>query len=227
MNDSKFEKLEKELDKENSDIADNIKLEKDLYDILTADNFDFDKWMDKFDEYEKKYSRFFYSHISQYIFDEPNDIRISKLLQNITIVTRKILITDEVRNKRSTKYGIKNKKLDNGQYEVSYNKYLMIFRLYDHCHLAYGQWRAYKTTKTDIEQTIKEISESNINEHKNEIELKIKDYEKNVTSQLIGLVALFTALSFVIFGGISSFGSIFQIVKETLLTKNSYCLMFG
>jgi len=219
MNTNKFEKLEKETPKYNLDIRNNIKHEKDLYDMLKSDKFDFDQWISMFDEYEKQYSRFFYSHISQYIFDEPDDTIISKILQNITIVTRKISINDEVRNKRSQNYGIENKKCEDGRLEVSYNKYSMIFKLYDHCHLAYGQRKAYKATKTDIEDTIQNISELKIDEHKNEIESKIKEYEKSITSQLIGLISIFTALSFLLFGGISSFGNIFTIVRTVPLGK--------
>lgn len=196
-------------DENNSDIKDNVALQKSLYDILIEPKFDFNKWMIKFDEYEKRYSRFFYSSISQYILQEKDDKKIAQLIQNITVVTSRVFINDKERNKKLTKSGIPNREVNPyGRLEVSYNKYLMIFKLYDHCHLANKQRMAYKATKEDIESRIGEISGS-----------KIRNYEKSITSQLIGLVAIFTALSFVVFGGINISTTIFKMVEKISIAK--------
>ncbi|MGP1519920.1 MAG: hypothetical protein ACTTIZ_00190 [Treponema sp.] len=196
-------------DENNSDIKDNVVLQKSLYDILIEPKFDFNKWMIKFDEYEKRYSRFFYSSISQYILQEKDDKKIAQLIQNITVVTSRVFINDKERNKKLTKSGIPNREVNpDGRLEVSYNKYLMIFKLYDHCHLANKQRMAYKATKEDIERRIGKIANS-----------KIRKYEKSITSQLIGLVAIFTALSFVVFGGINTSTTIFKMVEKISIAK--------
>ena len=46
-----------------------------------------------------------------------------------------------------------------------------------------------------------------------EVKTEISNATKDITSQLVGLVALFTAMSFLVFGGIASLGSIFNSVE--------------
>lgn len=186
----------------NFEIEENINLQRKLYNMLTMSMFDFDAWMQKFDEYETNYSRFFYSDISRQILEEKNDNTISQLLQNISIVISKVVIDKKEQDGRGQKESIDEKA------KVSLNKYQMIVKLYDHCHLANKQREAYKATREEIEKRIEEIAKK-----------EIKEYEKNITSQLIGLVAMFTALSFLLFGGISSFGNIFQMLNTASLSK--------
>lgn len=206
--------------KNNSDITSNVNMQKELYNMLMEADFKLYNWIKLFDIYEKNYQRFFYHHISQYILMEKEEERIGQLIQNITIVTSRVFISEEERNKKRLKSGIPSKAPDShGMVEVSYNKYLMIFKLYDHCNLANKQRLAYKTTKEDIEIKIRETATSTIKENEKLIHSKISDYEKSITSQLIGLVAIFTALSFVIFGGINTSATIFKMVGEVPIPK--------
>ena len=50
---------------------------------------------------------------------------------------------------------------------------------------------------------------------------KISEITKEMTQQLVGLIGIFTALSFIVFGGISSLDSIFGAVQETLNERQS------
>lgn len=43
---------------------------------------------------------------------------------------------------------------------------------------------------------------------------KISEITKEMTQQLVGLIGIFTALSFIVFGGISSLDSIFGAVRN-------------
>ncbi|MGP1415068.1 MAG: hypothetical protein ACTTJ6_03915 [Treponema sp.] len=173
--------------KSNVNIEDNIKMQEQLFSILVDENLDFTKWMENFNEYAVKYPRFLYSCISNYILDEKDDSNIGRLLANIDEIKEKIL---------------------NETTQSLDKKYLMILKLYDHCHLANKQREAYKATREAIEKRIEKIAKK-----------EIKEYEKNITSQLIGLIAIFTALSFLLVGGISSFGNIFQILNTASLLR--------
>ena len=78
-----------------------------------------------------------------------------------------------------------------------------ILKFRDHANLALRQLQLY-------EKEVEEI-DSRINSH---IEPAISQATKDVTNQLIGLVAIFTALSFIVFGGISSLSSIFSALSR-------------
>lgn len=87
-----------------------------------------------------------------------------------------------------------------------------LLKFYDHCNLAIAQKRAYK----DTEIKIKILVDSKI---KDAIKDVISTAEKDMAAQLISLVSLFTALSFVIFGGISMLESLLQNAAKTGLGK--------
>ena len=195
-----------------SDLSDNIEFQAQLFNMLIMDDFGVDKWITRFKEYERKNKRFFYSYITQYIFDEEKDEKIGKLLGNIQTMIDQIETSDTYDN---------NNGLLQKATLVSYDQYLMICKLYDHCNLASKQRLAYKNkaTQEDIESKIEETRKIIKIENEKFIETRIKEYEKNITSQLIGLVAMFTALSFLLVGGISSFGNIFQMLSTASLSK--------
>ena len=215
------QEIKKQVDVRKSYIDDNIELQKKLYDMLVDDKFSVSEWVNEFIKYEKQYSRFFYSYITQYIFAEVNDGRIEQLFGNWdkimgTVYAKTAEKHAETFPKSSTSHG---SCYDNKKIKVSHNQYLMISKLYDHCNLANRQRITYKATKEDIELSIKKARQSTITESEGRIESKIKEYEKSITSQLIGLISIFTALSFLLFGGISSFGNIFTIVRTVPLGK--------
>jgi len=213
--------IKKQLDVRKLYIDDNIEFQKKLYDMLVDDKFSVREWVNELIEYEKQHSRFFYSYITQYIFDEANDNRIGQLLGNLDKIIGTVYAkTAEKHAETFPKNSISSKSCsDDKKVKVSHNQYLMISKLYDHCNLANRQRIAYKATKEDIELSIKKARQSTIEESKGLIELKIKEYEKSITSQLIGLISIFTALSFLLFGGISSFNSIFQMTNTVPLVK--------
>ena len=208
--------LDAKVSENNSDFAKSIDIQQQLYELLINDNFNLEEWMNKFYEYEERHPRFFYSYITQYIFDEENDDRIGRLLVNINSITERIDYSDSTKELSGNE---RDKSNSANKISVSRSQYLMIYKLYDHCHLANKQRLAYKTTKEDIEIKIRETAASTIKENEKLIHSKISDYEKSITSQLIGLVAIFTALSFVIFGGINTSATIFKMVGEVPIPK--------
>jgi hypothetical protein len=74
-----------------------------------------------------------------------------------------------------------------------------------------------KTFETRVDDTVKDFKtqmKADLGETTKIFETRVDDTANNLTSQLISLVALFTALSFIVFGGISSLDSIFTVLSE-------------
>ena len=85
-----------------------------------------------------------------------------------------------------------------------------MLKFYDHSNLAIQQQKLVNKKRMDLEHEVESI-----------LAPKISEITKEMTSQLVGLIGIFTALSFVIFGGISSLDSIFGAVQETLNERQS------
>lgn len=80
--------------------------------------------------------------------------------------------------------------------------YKTILKFYDHLNLAQKQVEMFDSDRKSLQQDI-EL----------EVKTEISNATKDITSQLVGLVALFTAMSFLVFGGIASLDSIFNSVE--------------
>jgi len=83
-----------------------------------------------------------------------------------------------------------------------------ILKIWDHANLARRQYLSFKVTDNEYSKIVQE---------------KMKDAETKMTKemnmQLISMVSIFTALSFLIFGGISSLDNIFLGVRDIPVTK--------
>lgn len=92
--------LDTKVSENNSDFTKSIDIQQQLYELPINDNFNLEEWMNKFYEYEERHPRFFYSYITQYIFDEENEENIDRLLGNINFIVDNIYIHDSKRNKK-------------------------------------------------------------------------------------------------------------------------------
>ena len=88
--------------------------------------------------------------------------------------------------------------------------YKTILKFYDHLNLARKQVEMFDSDRKSLQQDI-EL----------EVKTEISNATKDITSQLVGLVALFTAMSFLVFGGIASLDSIFESVKRFVNLESS------
>lgn len=86
----------------------------------------------------------------------------------------------------------------------------MVVKIYDHINLAIRQKDMTNKSDSDLRRQIEEI-----------VETKSAAVTKEMTTQLVSLIAIFTALSFIVFGGISSLDSIFQSLQTTMEDKNT------
>lgn len=86
-----------------------------------------------------------------------------------------------------------------------------MLKLYDHCNLAILQSGTYKQS----EKQIKAFVDNNSDE-------KMRAFEKDMTAHLLGLVSIFTALSFLFTGGMDFLGYTLESVKQMSIFQISF-----
>lgn len=169
----------------------------DLYENLCSKQFSSKKWISKFSNFSNKHDRILYSVLSGFIIKDSEN-KIMNLDLNLQTL--------------QTAFINKHSQDDNKVIK-------MYFKFFDHCSLAIAQRRIYnmvgKVERKRIQGSVEKKMDEVINK-------KIGEYEKNITGQLISLVSIFTALSFVIFGGINALGSIIDNVKNSYICKLSF-----
>lgn len=154
-------------------------------------------WADALKKYiVERDDRIYYSAISNYVF-QMNEERFPDFLSNMDKIVD---------------YAEKN--LHRSEEQVDKDTYRTIIKFYDHINLAHQQQVTFSNKKEDLREDVK-------NEVHATLDPKISEITKDMTSQLVGLIGIFTALSFVVFGGISSLDSIFGAVQETLNERQS------
>ena len=83
-------------------------------------------------------------------------------------------------------------------------------KFYDHINLAHRQQVMFSTNKEDLKRQFDEFASP-----------VISNITKEMTGQLVGLIGLFTALSFIVFGGISSMSGIMEALESTAKIQSS------
>lgn len=76
-------------------------------------------------------------------------------------------------------------------------------KFYDHVNLARHQFVTFSSNEEDLEKLIEK-----------KIEPELSKTTKELTSQLVGLIGIFTALSFIVFGGLDTLGGIFANAEK-------------
>lgn len=142
-----------------------------------------DTWLSELDAYLSKYDRLLYSTITNFIYGL-NEEEYAIFEVNLYYVF------EEVMNRPLPE------KADDARAAALRRRHVLKF--YDHVNLARRQSTLYSDKKNNLEEMIAA-----------QIEPKLAASAKDLTSQLIGMVAIFTALSFIVFGGISSLESLF------------------
>lgn len=191
---------------QDTELSEQKKAQLSLYYKLTANNsdFDFSSWMKEFNTFSQKYDRFLYSVITSAILREKSENKITFVMGNIKTIVERI----QRNSSTEDDYPILDSELENSIVTISQNKYKLLIKLYDHCNLANTQRAVYNQTRQDI---------SRLND--DSIKQKVGEYEKDITTQLISLVSIFTALAFVIFGSISVLDNLLQNIKDLVIIK--------
>ena len=204
---------------QNKELKDHVDLQNKLYQKLLDKSFSFENWIFEFSDFASKYEKFLYSVISSSIINDLSDDEALKLLSNVSLITEKVLEDKSIKRNRK----IKDEDFVQEKVKISTEKYKMIYKLYDHCNLAMIQRTAYKETSASIRASVNEsFNDKYTKEYDDHIKPKIDSFEKGITTQLITLVSIFTALSFVIFGGISVLDNLLQNVKTLPVIKTLF-----
>lgn len=148
-----------------------------------------------------------YSTVSDFIFKCNQDEKVY-MLNNIETLYKFI---SEMHQKKSDDETRRIKKI--------------VFKLWDHISLATSQFSALKDKKADLDANFNE----NFNKERVELINKIDESSKLVTSQLISMVAIFTAMAFLVFGGLNSLSDILSasIQGVPVLNISIVCLLWG
>lgn len=156
--------------------------------------FDCKIWVEKLETYlSNSADRLMYSSISNHIFNKTEQ-ELGTFGTNLDFVL----------------HYVERKVEDNPASEYWKKSFKNVLKFYDHSNLAIQQQKLVSKKRMDLEHEVESI-----------LAPKIFEITKEMTQQLVGLIGIFTALSFIVFGGISSLDSIFGAVQETLNERQS------
>ena len=161
--------------------------------------FDEIQFFENLINYIKTYTRLLYSEISNYIFNINDNAKFSTFENNLLKVVNYVYGSslDDLyqRFKSYSHFHIRETKN-------------AVEKFWDHANLAKRQYSQLKQSKDEFKDRFVE----NIADFKQE-------FTKEMNAQLISLVGLFTAMSFLVFGGINSLDNIFGGAKDIEIIK--------
>ncbi|WP_244832944.1 hypothetical protein [Clostridium sp. BJN0001] len=207
--------------------------------MKTTSEFDKDNSIKVMKKYMQKYDRLPYSVISKYIFSLNNE-KQGIFITNLETLTEFVL-SDEYKKKYLEKEEDNiykklylEKEEDNIYKEDSIYKKLYlekedkvykklkktILKLWDHSHLAIYQYENLKQSDDEFNKKFAICIEP----VRNKMTEKISSSNKSIISQLISLVGIFTAMSFLVFGGINSLE---EILKDAIYIPVLQAMIIG
>lgn len=164
--------------------------------LVPTSNFDAVAWISKFSKYITPQTKIFYSVLTSDILYEEEE-KLTYLSANIEMIIE-----------RTQKGSCQQLNNQDNKFILPENIYKFLLKFYDHITLALTQRSVYKANAEEIKQTSAGI-----------ISDQISKSQEKFTTQLLGLISIFTALSFVIFGSISSLNSLFENAKESPIIR--------
>lgn len=147
-----------------------------------------EQWLQDLDRYIDAHERLMYSSISNYIYGLADE-NYASFESNLYTVFQYVMEQDMSPQNPASGVWEKRRRV--------------VMKLYDHVNLARRQFVLYSQKRADVEAIVER-----------KIAPELAKSSKELTSQLVGLVAIFTALSFIVFGGISSLESLFAALSQ-------------
>lgn len=187
--------------------------------LIDGSKFDEEKRENVFDliyQYIKTNHRILYSPISNLIytwFDKESSKTAEKKLATMTANLQYVssyIETEKYKQRLKSVQGSKNEE------KYYYDTEKAILKIWDHVNLAQQQYRTLKQSEDEY----KDKFNRSISPIKDELELKVKEVTKKIDdiySQLLTIVGIFTALAFLLFGGLTSLGNIFNNTQLPIL----------
>lgn len=149
------------------------------------------EWTKKLWSFQEAYGKILYSELSAFILDEKKDETIRTVKDNLARISTF---------------------MDKEYSKIDIEQYRFWLKYKDHCELAILQRKHYRVSLEEIEKKAKTTALASVRGETDKI-------QKDLTSQLIGLVSIFTALSFVIFGGINILNGVLQNVRLASISR--------
>lgn len=164
-------------------------------------------------DYIYDYSRFLYSDISTMIYEinkvQNADEKSDSIMYNIYRLLRYSDTLNETDFKKALEqHGAKHEYSE----QVFHQTKASVSKLYDHVNLANNQYSIFQVTEEQFKQRVK-----------HELEGYKNDVLKEIYSQLITIVSIFTALAFIVFGSIGSLDTMFHDIRTTPVLKLILC----
>lgn len=185
-------------DKYTKDISDNIKKICDMLSVESKE-FDMEKTIKVIEDYVNKYERWMYSDVSNNIFGE-KETKVNSMISNISKLVS--YVCSEYYNEKISKIQVETQRNNK---ELIRNK---ILKLHDHINLAYFQYVNFNKTE---EQNRRDF-DNNISSYKEQM-------TREFSTQLISLLGIFTAMAFLVFGGINSLDNILSGAVNVPITE--------
>lgn len=169
-------------------------------------------------EYSEKHKRLSYATVSSYIFaDSRKDKTGDNIMQNNIEHMLTEVLSQDFQNKINS-YLREKEKNDFTQEQIE-ECIKIVYKLHDHISLAIQQVENLKFTDQKYQEKFEEKIEPVISREEQAMQTKMEGLAKDMTSQLVSLVGIFTAIAFIIFGSISEFNNIFSGLNDTSLLK--------
>lgn len=185
-----------------------------FFHLLHDDKFEEEIVFSNLFDYIKKYDRILYAPISNEIYSCCQDRALlngtDHIMGAITSNIDKLLVyvnSDECKNKAPSD-AVEKKHFEDTRKAV--------MKIWDHINLAQQQYAVLKQSDEEYQQKF----EDSINPYKEEM-------TKDMNSQLLTMVSIFTALAFLVFGGISSLDNIFSTQGIPLLKLMCVSAVWG
>lgn len=101
----------------------------------------------------------------------------------------------------------------------------IVYKLWDHILLATNQYIQLKNKDEELDNNFRK----NFTKEKDKISKKIEQSSHSLTNQLISIVGIFTAMAFLVLGGLDSLSSIFKNISNniSILKVSFICLLWG
>lgn len=188
-------------DNNNHDIRDErVNAIEKFFNGICVDNksFDVKASFNELQKYIGKYDRILYSPISNVIYNcydhnaaDEAEKKIGTIISNLDNLVSYTVSSDFNTRRSQTKKSESIKQLDDTK--------KAILKIWDHVNLAQQQYSVLKQSDEEYQQKFEKL----ISSYREEM-------TKDMNTQLLTMVSIFTALAFLVFGGISSLDNIFS-----------------
>lgn len=166
--------------------------------------------------YIKNNHRILYSPISNLIYGWFEEYEIEEAEKNLATMLNNLQSVSSYIETEEYKKRIEEVDGDEQEREYFFDTEKAILKIWDHVNLAQQQYRSLKQSEDEYKRRFNksiEPIEDQIRNSQKDLEFKIKD----INAQLLTVVGIFTALAFLLFGGISSLSNILSDTELPVL----------